>query len=321
MSRHNADSSTNHGAHQALVYASDEEFLDYAVPFVNSGLAAGERVLVVINRHNLDLLEAHTRTTGQPSLDMHDSATWYSTPARTLTAFDDYAQDQERAERKVSILGESVRGDGVLLERAWQRYESLLNLTFENRHVTLACPYRSELLTKLQTNELDHTHHNTTITGHRHASTTFQETADFIARCDSAPLMRPEQTAVQQTDFALATLPDIRALVARSATTAGVPPHQIPDLIVAVNEVTANAIRHGGGRGRLRTWYEPEFVVFEVDDDGTHKPTPLAGHVRPDTSHARAGGMGLWMARQLSDMLEVRDGPGWVVRIYTPTAG
>jgi anti-sigma regulatory factor (Ser/Thr protein kinase) len=319
MGRQNGDRSANNNAHQALVYASDEEFLDYTVPFVNSGLAAGDRVLVVTNRHNLDLLEAHTPTTGQPSLDMHDSATWYSTPSRTLTAFDDYAQDQERAERRVRILGESVRGDGVLLERAWQRYESLLNLTFEDRHVTLACPYRSELLTARQTNELDYTHHHTTITGHRHASTIFQETADFIARRDSAPLMRPEQTAVHRTDFAIATLGEVRSLVARSADAAGVPPRQIPDLLVAMNEVTANAVRHGGGRGRLRTWYEPEFVVFEVDDDGTQEPSPLAGHIRPDASHPRAGGMGLWMARQLTDMLEVRHGPGWVVRIYAHT--
>lgn len=321
MTRQNGDRSTNHRAHQALVYASDEEFLDYAVPFVNSGLAAGDRVLVVTDRRNLDLLEAHTPTTRQPSLDMHDSATWYSTPARTLTAFDDYVQDHERAERKVSILGESVRGEGVLLERAWQRYESLLNLTFEDRRVTLACPYRSELLTARQTHELDHTHHDTTITGHRHVSTTFEETADFITRCDSVPLMRPEPNRVQQTDFALATLGEIRAMVARMAATAGVGQHQIPDLVVAVSEVTSNAVRHGGGRGRLRTWHEPDFVVFEVDDDGTHEPAALAGHVRPDPRHLHAGGMGLWMARQLSDMLEVRHGPGWVVRIYAQTAG
>src|SRR5579872_2306597 len=44
----------------------------------------------------------------------------------------------------------------------------------------------------------------------------------------------------------------LRATVAAHATQAGLAPGRSDDLVIAVHELAANAVRHGAGHGRLR---------------------------------------------------------------------
>jgi anti-sigma regulatory factor (Ser/Thr protein kinase) len=86
------------------------------------------------------------------------------------------------------------------------------------------------------------------------------------------------------------------------------------DLTLAVDEIAANSLLHGGGRGVLRVWAEPDTLVCEVSDEGVIR-NPLVGRVRPALD--RLGGRGFWLANQLCDLVQVRSGPaGTVVRLH-----
>ena len=94
---------------------------------------------------------------------------------------------------------------------------------------------------------------------------------------------------------------------------AGLGEERREDLLLAVNELATNSVRHGGGQGVLRAWLESRFLACEVSDTGRIK-APLAGRVRPPA--AALNGYGLWMVHQLSDLVQVRtSAAGSVVRM------
>ena len=87
--------------------------------------------------------------------------------------------------------------------------------------------------------------------------------------------------------------------------------------MLAVNEVATNSVRHGGGRGMLRIWQEPDALICEVRDGG-RIDDPLAGRRRP--GGAQIGGYGLWLANQVCDLVQVRSyADGSAVRVHMRT--
>ena len=95
----------------------------------------------------------------------------------------------------------------------------------------------------------------------------------------------PEATA---TFFAREDLGQLRRLVSRHATTAGLRRDRATDLVAAVTEVATNSIRHGGGNGTLPIWRKEDALVCEVTDSG-HITDPQVGARprRPPRSVAR----------------------------------
>src|SRR5436309_5662448 len=62
----------------------------------------------------------------------------------------------------------------------------------------------------------------------------------------------------------------LRATVAAHGSRAGLSEGRTRDLVLAVHELAANAVRHGAGRGRLRLWTAPDRVRCEVVDGGAN---------------------------------------------------
>lgn len=75
------------------------------------------------------------------------------------------------------------------------------------------------------------------------------------------------------------------------------------ELVLAVDEIATNSIRHGGGVGMLRLWREGETLLCEIQDRGRIED-PLLGRVRPDS--APGCGRGVWIANQLCDLVQIR---------------
>jgi anti-sigma regulatory factor (Ser/Thr protein kinase) len=105
--------------------------------------------------------------------------------------------------------------------------------------------------------------------------------------------------------FGRGELARARELVAQEADEANLSSGRTTDLVIAVNEVVANSVRHGGGGGKLRVCREDDALVVEVRDCG-RIDDPLVG--RQPAPLARAG-RGLWMVRQLCDLVQIRSGP------------
>ena len=91
--------------------------------------------------------------------------------------------------------------------------------------------------------------------------------------------------------------------------------------MVAVNELLTNAVRHGGGRGRVALWQAGGWVVCEVSDSGPGLPaTAPRQPARP--SATQPGGWGLWLAEELTDAFDLATGrTGTTVRVSSRTPG
>jgi anti-anti-sigma factor len=112
----------------------------------------------------------------------------------------------------------------------------------------------------------------------------------------------------------------LRAAVAAHGSRAGLSDGRTRDLVLAVHELAANAVRHGAGQGRLRMWATPDAVRCEIADDGADDTGEDPGaaavwHVDP--------GHGLWLVRRIADGASVRSDPSGTVaavnfRLGTP---
>lgn len=95
----------------------------------------------------------------------------------------------------------------------------------------------------------------------------------------------------------------------------GLPADRVQEFLIAISEVVANALKHGGDPARLALWVTGDGVVCEVHDDGPGVADPLAGYL-PPRSENPSRGTGLWIARQLCDTLAIGSGPaGTTVRL------
>ena len=124
-------------------------------------------------------------------------------------------------------------------------------------------------------------------------------------------------------EFDPGTLHALRAEVLVQACRAGLSESRAADVVLAVHELAANAIRHGAGAGRLRVWNLVRELCCQVDDGD---PPRSEGPTRPPVGSANgaadayaktlvssmpsAPGHGLWLARQVADRMSMVSGPG-----------
>lgn len=88
------------------------------------------------------------------------------------------------------------------------------------------------------------------------------------------------------------TLYQLRAAVSAHGALAGLNPGRVGDLVLAVHELAANAVRHGAGHGRLLIWRNHQTLHCQVTDKGAAVVTSQWG-AEP--------GHGLWLVRQIAD--------------------
>lgn len=117
---------------------------------------------------------------------------------------------------------------------------------------------------------------------------------------------------VLEQAFGPRSLYALRAAVAAYASHAGLPPLRIGDVVVAVHELAANAIRHGAGHGRLRMWQDESELHCEVSDEGAASAASRGGTVggpgyQPPWPNEH--GRGLWVVREVADHLRLDSGP------------
>jgi anti-sigma regulatory factor (Ser/Thr protein kinase) len=111
------------------------------------------------------------------------------------------------------------------------------------------------------------------------------------------------------------SLTGVREFTAAQAHTAGLRPHRVSDLVIAVAELAANTLAHTSGPGTVTFWVTDDEVVCQVQDQG-QITDPLAGQARP-APDASGGGRGLWLVRQVCDQVEICSGQaGTTVRVH-----
>ncbi len=110
----------------------------------------------------------------------------------------------------------------------------------------------------------------------------------------------------------------VRAAVAAHASAAGMPESRIRDVVLAVHELAANAVRHGAGQGRVRLSVTGDGIRCEVTDTGT---PPAGAGDHPDACSRDSApwpvehGHGLWLVRQVADQASLDSGPSGTVAV------
>ena len=297
--------------HEALLYQGEVGFLTGTLPFIRQGVAAGEPVLVVVSAARIGLLRAALGADAD-RVAFADRADVGANPARIIPAWRDFVA--ATGGRNARGIGEPIwaeRTPAQLVE--CQRHEALLNLAFAGEPAWwLLCPYDTGALGPEVLEEAERSHPYVSERGLARDSAGYQG-LEGAAEPFAAPLPDPP-AGLTELRFDSGSLAGLRELVSREAAAAGLDPGRAGDLVLAVDEVATNSLRHGGGRGTLRIWRDDGALVCEVRDAG-RLHDPMAGRVRPVPE--RDGGRGLWMVNQLCDLVQLRSFPdGAVVRVH-----
>ena len=101
----------------------------------------------------------------------------------------------------------------------------------------------------------------------------------------------------------------LRAAVAAHGSQAGLSEGRTRDLVLAVHELAANAVRHGAGQGRLRLWAAHDAVRCEITDEGPPGEADAADAARWQAEP----GHGLWLVRRIADSASVQSGASGTV--------
>ncbi|MEV6157836.1 ATP-binding protein [Nonomuraea sp. NPDC052129] len=117
-------------------------------------------------------------------------------------------------------------------------------------------------------------------------------------------MSEPGETLETRYDFDFGTLVLLRRLVERYAARHGLTGRDLYRFVVAVNEITTNAVRHAGGGGRLSLWQADGRLYCRVTDNGPGlaRPDSQGHHAVPADS---SSGRGLWLARQWVNRLTI----------------
>jgi anti-sigma regulatory factor (Ser/Thr protein kinase) len=305
--------------HEALFYDGDESFVKGVTPFILDGVETDEVVFVLVNAAKIDMLRAELGGTSEDRVLYADMAEVGRNPARLIPTWreflDYYAVDGRRV-RGVSEPISAARTPHELVE--CQRHEALLNVAFAGSgHWRLLCPYDAGSLPQAVLGEAARNHPVVTDgegewpnPGYQAEHMPVSHLTDELpepARCLEDLAVGPDQLA------------RLRSIVAARGKQFGMDEGRADDLTLAVHEIAANSVCHGGGVGAFRLWREAKSLICEIRDGG-HIEQPLAGREHPELEGD--GGRGLWVANQLCDLVQIRSSPsGAVVRLHMSFAG
>jgi anti-sigma regulatory factor (Ser/Thr protein kinase) len=297
--------------HELLLYSGEEGFLAGTLPFIDEALSRGEPVLVAVGNARIELLKGVLAQGGE-GVEFADMHVLGSNPARIIPAwrrlFDERAPDG----RPVRAIGEPIwhgRSPAELSE--CERHESLLSVAFDDHPCSVLCPYDLDALEESVIQAARESHPIIAQEGGCRTSEDFIATRhppDPFAGALPAPASQPEEMA-----FARGQLGAVRGFASRIASEA-LEGARVQDLVLALNELATNSIRHAGGRGTLRIWREGATLLCEVGDEGRISE-PLVGRTQP--AARQRTGRGLWLVHHLCDLVQIRSSSsGSVVRVH-----
>jgi len=304
------DPTTTRGfVHPALFYSGTAEYLAGCVPFVRAGLTAGEPVAIAVPPENLGVLAGEL---GADAGQVHfvDMTQVGRNPGRIIPGVLRPFADEHR-DGRVRIIGEPIwPGRSSVEYPACAQHEALINHAFAGRDVTILCPYDVAGLDPAVIADAVATHPTLIQSGTSWPSPGYAP--ERVVTEHNRTLPEPSDATV--FPFDAARLRRARHSSAEYAERAGLAAERVDDVLLAVGEMAANSLRHGGGAGVLRLWTDADHVVCEVADSGVIDD-PLVG--RRPAAPGQLSGRGLLMVNHLADLVRMHTTTeGTVVRAY-----
>jgi anti-sigma regulatory factor (Ser/Thr protein kinase) len=300
--------------HEALLYSGQQEFLAGSLSFIQQGTAHREAVLVAVSQDKIDLLRQALGPEAA-AVRFADMAEIGRNPATILPVWSDFVDESARSGRHCRGIGEPVwpdRDAAALAE--CRKHEALLNVAFGGGFGwRLMCPYDTETLSASVIADACATHPFLAERDASRCSVNYEVGGDSDWPGHAQPLP-PPSSPPREVTFGSGTMHLLRSAVASFARECGLESHRVADLVIAINELVGNSVRHGGGSGVLRLWRDDDDLICEVVDHGSIGD-PLVGRRRPTAE--QIGGRGLWIVNHVCDLVQVRSHAGkCVVRVH-----
>jgi anti-sigma regulatory factor (Ser/Thr protein kinase) len=296
--------------HHLYVYDDDREFTRRVAPFLEEGLAAEESVVVVTDRERFAALR-HAIGPDAERMAFVDRGAFYTRPLAALAAYDAHVRRVVRdGSAAVRAFGELPSVDTLAEWDEWVAYEAMLNRAFAHHPLRVLCGYDARVVPAGVVDAARRAHPEV-------LADTWRDSPRYEAPEHVVRDLMPAPEPVGELDD-LRVDSDARALrdeLTGAMSSAGVPDVEAGNMLLAVDEIFANACRHGAGPTAVRAGLVGERFVAEVSDAGPGLDDPLAGYVPPRAGHAH--GAGLWVARQLTRRVDLLSAPeGLTVRLW-----
>jgi anti-sigma regulatory factor (Ser/Thr protein kinase) len=298
--------------HDAFLYGSDEQLVTAMVPFLREGLTRGEAAAAVTTPGNLALLR--DRLGADAHVSYVEAADWYVRPAAAIAQFDAAIRELiDGGAPHLRVVGELPFGSTAGEHASWNRYEAIVNEAFKRAPLWVVCLYDTRALPEQLIEAARRTHPTLFETRRRRQSVDYVEPAVLLGQIPEPgiPVAGPPRLQLRIDGDPRGWRHSLAGAVEAEALPRG----RAEEFLIAVGEVVANALGHGHGLAELTLWSTNDGVVCAVHDDGPGVDDPFAGYLPPGNDDA-AQGMGLWVARQLSDSLAIQSGAdGTTVRL------
>ena len=295
--------------HVGFFYRTAAEYANTIAGFLRDGLSAGEPAFAAIPPAGetliTDALGADARR-----VEFADMTEMGVNPAWIIPEVVAFTDRHEG--RRVRYVGEPIWGSrSPAALREATKHEALINLAFAGAEAEILCPYDTRALDPAVLQDARRTHPLLMSYGHSGTSPDYAVPFDLPSSC-SQPLPALCDDAMSYTYRT--DLSQVRALVLKHATDAGLPGARANDLVLAVSEVAANTLRHTESSGTLTIWHDRDEIICEIHDEGVITD-PLAGRRAPAPD--ALGGHGLWLVHQVCDLVELRsDNAGTTIRMH-----
>ncbi len=298
--------------HDAFLYGSDEQLVTAMVPFLQEGLTRGDAAAAVTTPGNLALLR--DRLGADAHVGYVEAADWYVRPAAAIAQFDAAIRELiDGGAPHLRVVGELPFGSTLGEHASWNRYEAIVNEAFKRAPLWVVCLYDTRALPEQLIEAARRTHPTLFEARRRRQSADYVEPAVLLGQIPEPgiPVAGPPRLQLRIDGDPRGWRHSLAGAVEAEALPRG----RAEEFLIAVGEVVANALGHGHGLAELTLWSTNDGVVCAVRDDGPGLDDPFAGYLPPGNDDA-AQGMGLWVARQLSDSLAIQSGAdGTTVRL------
>jgi anti-sigma regulatory factor (Ser/Thr protein kinase) len=300
--------------HGVAFYDNQIDPMAQLVPVVETAVAAGQPVALALR----PTTEAALR--GQPSCDLAEAVA-LSRPdgpdgpsGQTLAA---------RWARELRTLTASGRQDVCVITEHWDAFDGADGgfwteldaasiVALSDLPVAMTCFYPAYPLHEAVLSGARRNHRSLLRRGRLADNADYLSPQEvLLASPAPAPLVLGPPD--ERRTFGAWALNEVRAGVTAMLQAAGFGRDRTDDVVLAVNEITTNAVEHGPGDAEICLWTDADGFVAEVHDRGV-LGNPLPGLIAPHPAEPR--GRGVWIARQLCDSLHVwADAGGTHVRL------
>jgi len=311
-------------AHTAVPHCSTGELVGELAPLVRGWLSRRDRVFVNLAAERVQALRA---ALGEDAdrVRWSDTHRWVPHPARRLRALQELVDGEMRhGSGQIRVVGEcAFAADQPALVAEWERFDAVLNEALVDAPVTLVCAYDVTAAPDGVMERVPCTHPllgvDPVVPSERygHCREVLSPRGPLEPPPPSAGCERGRVTPARARALLRDVLGDAAHGAGADAAAAG--PRAVDDLSVVATELVTNAWQAGAHTVDVWCWHESGEMGVQVDDDGPGLRDPLAGYRRPPST--TVGGRGLWIVRQLSDLVEMacsEKGTSVRARVFLP---